>query len=951
MITLGKHYMVRKPHFNVSYLEKIFNNKFYELSKVDQICKLLENEDFRTAISISSPSLYQACINIKNKNKKDVNNIHVSILKYYIRMCTRPTPFGLFASANIVNKEGKSFAHQAKMHINISQEWWEHFINLLLENDDVYERINFCVNGDIFIKDRDISIFFTPGNKKGQKEISISKSSLNLLILDFISEIKDLNQIKEFLFEKNIQVDEKNLIFYLKKLVKKNFIITNLHLSNNESHCIEDILEKFKDISSIQYLIDVMELLNDFVNSSFSIEKYIYCIDKSKEFIPDVNPFHVDLISDEQIYLEDFIEEDIKELAVLYYTFNNLFYYSDNKITMEKFALEFASEYGLNTGVSLLDLLYNPKFMDITKGFRNNEGTYNKFNEFFIGLLSSKDKENYLKKFLDSDNVKFDKPASFDLYFRIYKNEDGEILYFPSGNVISNESHKTFGRFINHFPKLRCSIQEEKEKSLALVFPYKRALNVSYKPIDYKALNVMLTTLNYNDTCNFNSISKDNMLKELLIYSDGKKTHISDGYQNLHFFTSHMANYEMNAPKIAQILLNFSTNEYLKCYPFDNEILSNIEYLPRIQYKKYVLKLEIWRFERNIKSLKNIYELLDKGFIKRYVNIINFDNYIFLDLRSKICRSLLEKELVKGSGMLELEEADHLVNNLYKYSDSEFIVPVNIVGENLLEKSPLNIEKYELNIKNRKLNLEDNLIYLKVYCDPSYNNDLLSILYKLLEDNDIKKFFFIRYFDPENHIRIRIFSVDEKLEDDLKLMNSLSDIDFVNHVVLTEYNREIERYGGIYNMEWAESVFIEETHFLRSFINNTRDINSIAFSIAINYFNLFYKHLNYEDKYNLWKIDINKEDYNFYRIHYKDNKNLKDIQDHINDLFEGSDLENSLSIYVDSIIKSNKNLYNIYFSTIHMLYNRMGIDNQIEEMINKSISLYFKEQFYKWKKL
>lgn len=34
-----------------------------------------------------------------------------------------------------------------------------------------------------------------------------------------------------------------------------------------------------------------------------------------------------------------------------------------------------------------------------------------------------------------------------------------------------------------------------------------------------------------------------------------------------------------------------------------------------------------------------------------------------------------------------------------------------------------------------------------------------------------------------------------------------------------------------------------------------------------------------------------------------------------------------------------------------MSYNRLGIDNNTEEQINKSIYLYLKEEYYKWKNL
>src|SRR5688572_33246336 len=67
---------------------------------------LLHDGAFMEAVYLASPVLYEECIKWRDGHitaKKDIDKITRSLSKYYTRMSSRCTPFGLFSGCAVVN--------------------------------------------------------------------------------------------------------------------------------------------------------------------------------------------------------------------------------------------------------------------------------------------------------------------------------------------------------------------------------------------------------------------------------------------------------------------------------------------------------------------------------------------------------------------------------------------------------------------------------------------------------------------------------------------------------------------------------------------------------------------------------------------------------------------------------------------------------------------------------
>lgn len=127
----------------------------------------------------------------------------------------------------------------------------------------------------------------------------------------------------------------------------------------------------------------------------------------------------------------------------------------------------------------------------------------------------------------------------------------------------------------------------------------------------------------------------------------------------------------------------------------------------------------------------------------------------------------------------------------------------------------------------RKFIFGSEWLYYKIYCGPkTCDKILLNIIKpfqeKLLGDNIISEWFFIRYADPDNHIRVRfklnnlnnISLIARKME---KLLNPYLENNIVAKIQLDTYNRELERYGTK-SIEFSERLFFNDSNFFTKFL-------------------------------------------------------------------------------------------------------------------------------------
>lgn len=136
---------------------------------------------------------------------------------------------------------------------------------------------------------------------------------------------------------------------------------------------------------------------------------------------------------------------------------------------------------------------------------------------------------------------------------------------------------------------------------------------------------------------------------------------------------------------------------------------------------------------------------------------------------------------------------------------------------------------------NRSFYIGSEWLYYKIYIGNNTANTFLRafnrLITPLLHEKIVDSFFFIRYADPDSHLRIR-FKVKkmEHLSIVIKMMHELTMPFFKNHSIYKiqtdTYNREIERYG-INTIEDSERLFYIDSKIILGQLSDNEDINDI----------------------------------------------------------------------------------------------------------------------------
>ena len=126
----------------------------------------------------------------------------------------------------------------------------------------------------------------------------------------------------------------------------------------------------------------------------------------------------------------------------------------------------------------------------------------------------------------------------------------------------------------------------------------------------------------------------------------------------------------------------------------------------------------------------------------------------------------------------------------------------------------------------RKLYPGSECLYIKIYSNACNLNGLLLKICSYLNSTDkiycVPKFFFIRYADPEFHIRIRFFMDSPNLLPTMiRFINDIYkeelETSIIYKIQIDTYERELERYGNE-NIIESENIFFLESRFILNFM-------------------------------------------------------------------------------------------------------------------------------------
>lgn len=242
-------------------------------------------------------------------------------------------------------------------------------------------------------------------------------------------------------------------------------------------------------------------------------------------------------------------------------------------------------------------------------------------------------------------------------------------------------------------------------------------------------------------------------------------------------------------------------------------------------------------------------------------------------------------------------------------------------------------------------------IYYKIYCGNRTSDSILAetvkpLVKNLLNDKVIDKWFFIRYIDPDNHIRIRfhcpeLSNLIHVIEEFKNAIKPHMESGLVWNIKLDTYQREMERYGKA-NIINSEDFFFVDSMTCINALDLIQD-DEILFLFALKSIDAILSmfELNTEEK-----VSFSKKNNDSFRKEFKVDKkfskklNLKyQITKNKLEQFMSQDIDNLYLPLTDIlkvrdgmlkpvISKINNPDFKLVSSYVHMTINRLFRDKQ-----------------------
>jgi lantibiotic biosynthesis protein len=834
-------------------------------------------------IYLASPILLEEY----QKNKED-EKVKLSIKKYVQRASSRCTPFGLFAGCGVGEwssfengiESNTTYNRQTRLDMNATCEMAAFFTQQLI----IKKQLKYFPNNSFYkIADKIRYVEYTLLNKMRSYQITAIEQSeyLNEIIQKAQNGVSYV-ELTQLLIKYDVTEEEAEE--FINELITSQVLLSNLYPNVTGEEFFKRIIKILKCIHActknsevFNYIIalEKIEVQLDIIDKckDNNIDNYKAILHFLKEILPTVteeNLFQADLyyhyekanlFESTQIKILD----TMQFLSKLYpaYASESLKKFKENYSkryeSQEKSLLEVLdTECGIgfkskdNTGINILvDDIFatstTPKEFDLK---------WNTTYSILFKKLVASIKQNQKEVIFTDDDVKDFKdigntfPPSMAVFFSVLDKELNSVYFKHAGG---SSASNLLGRFAHGHQKIQQIIEETtnhendfyKDKIIAEIIhlPESRIGNVLLRPHihNYEIAYLANSTKDKNQVIDLNDLYVSIVADKVILRSKKLNKEIIPRLTTAH-------NYSMSSLPVYQFLCELQNQNYSKpSINFNWGPLANeFEFLPRAVYKDVVLTPATWhvskkKFEEILNNLKN-YNVLEIKNWQKEIELPNLfllsdgDNELLVDVNDELSiKAFLSA--IKKRDSITLTEFLHTSENCFvkdKQGNGYTNELIAIVHNQEKPELQINaIKKTDQILKlQRSYITGSEWLYYKIYCSSkSAENILINSIYPfvlMLQQNEkIEKWFFIRYADPEPHIRIRfkinqpenISSVASELN---RILFPLVQNSLIEKVVNDTYNREIERYGSK-SIDLSELLFEKDSLSILNLISQIND--------------------------------------------------------------------------------------------------------------------------------
>ncbi|CAL2107777.1 lantibiotic biosynthesis protein [Tenacibaculum sp. 190524A02b] len=693
----------RTPLFPVNFYKKIFEKKEVPYEELNAIWK---NEQINEAVFIASPALHKQLAKLflgEIKQTKKKEQLKYAFLKYLIRLSTRCTPFGLFASVsygaleketNIELIDTNSYRKENRLDTHVLSSILETLSNI----PTIKSQLLFYTNNSLYkIANQYRYIEYQLLNNKRSYSVEAVEDTIYLeKILQKAKEGITIQNLVEVIVKIDTTITKEEATIFINSLIENQLLISSLSINLTGEDTLEYTIASLKE----------MEIPSDVLNFIEELQYKLGLLDGNKESFKNIHqsiqvmlkridiPFNPKYLIQTDMFG---VTSANKLKATHLYTIkktipflNKLSVYNENA-NLAQFKKAFIERYeskeiplahvlDVETGIGYIQ---HNAISDTTSFLENINPKSNKkdksllwteVNEILLFKLL-KIKGGFVLELTDKDfeNIGFDwkyTPDTITAFTEIFKDGEEERIILHG---FTNNAGKLLGRFSYGDKRLESHLNEitEIEKQLnpnkilaeIVHLPESRTGNILKRTHvrDYEIPYLGKSTLPINNQIPINDLLVSVKNNKVILKSKKLNKEVVPKLTNAH-------NYAPKALPIYHFLCDLQSQDEKKYIGFSwPSIVEGYSFLPRVVYKNVIISKATWCFTNKViekliynitedtKLLEAVLEFREKFKIPRYVQYSKKDNSLLIDFQNIESIKLLLNS-VKNKKVWRLDE-------------------------------------------------------------------------------------------------------------------------------------------------------------------------------------------------------------------------------------------------------------------------------------------------------
>lgn len=852
-------------------------------ASITHLMSLKSDPVIMEALYLASPSLHKRLE--QNDLKKDdvkTKKLLLALFRYFSRMCTRSTPYGLFAgvSTGAIGAATSLELPRQTMYRRKTRldNGYVCAIASLLEQDPILRpRLNFFVNNSAYaVGDR--LRFVEYSNVGGSRYYQLSEVSDDEAI-KFVQARAATGIRLEHLendIERAFEVGKDEAQEYVAELISSKLLVSELEPAITGEEPFDQLVRRLADKGEGSRLskevLEIHALVShlDECKLGCAIAEYKKLEERLMALqipIKQESLVQVDLFKpSESLTLEEDLVSRIARCAEAIWHLG-----PPPAMLLANFVERFRKRYD-NQSVRLVDALdeehgigfanpgtdESPLLFGLRREPKASAGnvTFGRFESMLTVKLIEALRRGEDEVILSTEDIppvpldRLKPPESFSVQLSLEKNGAGNkpqaiLRFFPV------TAASLFGRFCHGDQKLRQNLvdlakREEDISGDAVIaeivhLPRGRIGNVIARPSfsEYEITYLGSSGLPIEKQIRVEDLRLVLEGDELKLFSDRLKRRVIPRLSCAHAFS---AKGTLNTYHFLAALQSQNTTMVSSIWP---AALRFLPYLPRIRFQDLIISRARWRLdEKDINQIWKISKAERAGALLERLRSLGVpdvcalqqgDNLLTVDLRCELSvENLLSLLTPENSAIFEEALDDSKKSAVFGENESfahEIIIPFvrqpNVQEVQRAQTWHENTRQKQYALRSFSLGSE--WLYAKIYCGTTTADRILCehlapLVMQFKSLNELEKWFFIRYGDPDKHLRIRMngkpqFLIESLLPALHSKLSSLQTEGVISGVQYDTYEREVERYCGPEGIEYCEEIFDADSDAVVAFLN------------------------------------------------------------------------------------------------------------------------------------